>query len=88
MKLKEMVERVQQHHPDMGVTEIVRSLNDASNDMGFKTEMIESADQFDTVIDQRIYKLKKHIIKVKYVDYDGKSIKKLLGRPLTRDLDV
>ena len=56
--------------------------------MGFKTEMIESADQFNTVVNQRIYKLKKHIIKVKYVDYDGKSIKKLLGRPLARDLDV
>jgi len=88
MKLKEMVERVQQHHPDMGVTEIVRSLNDAMNDMGFKAELIESADQFDTVIDQRVYKLKKHIIKVKHVDYDGSSIKKLLGRPTKRDLDI
>mgnify|MGYP003144861598 FL=1 len=86
MKLKEMVERVQQHHPDMGITEIVRSLNDGMNDMGFKTEIIESADQFDTVKDQRVYKLKKHIIKVKAVDYNGKSIKKLLGRPSERDL--
>jgi len=25
MKLKEMAERIQQHHPDMGITEIVRS---------------------------------------------------------------
>ena len=83
-----MVERVQQHHPDMGVTEIVRSLNDAMNDMGFKSELIESADQFDSVINQRVYKLKKHIIKVKAVDYDNKTIKKLLGRPVVRDLDI
>lgn len=81
-----MVERVQQHHPDMGVTEVVRSLNDAMNDMGFKTDIVESADQFETIVDQRVYKLKKHIIKIKAVDYDGKTIKKLLGRPLERDL--
>ena len=81
-----MVERVQQHHPDMNVTEIVRSLNDGLNDIGFKTDMIESADQFVTSEGQRAYKLKKHIIKIKNVDYDGKSIKKLIGRPSTRDL--
>lgn len=86
MKLKEMIERVQQHHPDMGVTEIVRSLNDAMNDFCFRTEMIESADQFDTVKDQRVYKLTKHIIKIKGVDYSGKTINKLIGRPITRDL--
>jgi|TARA_R110000751_G_scaffold192047_2_gene297645 hypothetical protein len=86
MKLQEMVERVQQHHPDMGVTEIVKSLNDAMNDMGFKTDIVESADQFETIVNQRVYKLKKHIIKIKAVDYDGKTIKKLLGRPLERDL--
>ena len=86
MKLQEMVERVQQHHPDMGITEIVKSLNDAMNDMGFKTDIVESADQFETIVNQRVYKLKKHIIKIKAVDYDGKTIKKLLGRPLERDL--
>ena len=86
MKLKEMIERVQQHHPDMGVVEIVRSLNDAMNDMGFRTKVIESIDQFSTVKDQRVYPLKKHIIEIKAVDYDGKSIKKLIGRPKKRDL--
>ena len=64
MKLKEMVERVQQHHPEMNVTEIIRSLNDAMNDMGFKAELIESADQFNTVKNQRIYQLKNHIISI------------------------
>ena len=86
MKLKEMVERVQQHHPDMNVTEIVRSLNDAQNDMGFKTELVESADQFTTSIGQRVYGLSKHITKIKAVDYDGKRIKKLAGVPIKRDL--
>lgn len=81
-----MIERVQQHHPDMNITEIVRSLNDGMNDLGFKAELIESADQFETELNQRVYKLKKHMIKIKSVDYDGKSIKKLLGRPIERDL--
>lgn len=83
-----MVERVQQHHPEMNVTEIVRSLNDAMDDLAFKAELVEAADQFDTVKDQRIYKLKEHIIKIKHVDYDGKTIKKLIGRPVERDLDI
>ncbi len=81
-----MIERVQQHHPDMGEVEIVRSLNDAMNDLGYRAEVIESIDQFDTVANQRVYPLKKHIIKVKGVDYDGKTIKKLIGRPIERDL--
>ena len=81
-----MIERVQHHHPDMGDVEIVRSLNDAMNDLGYRAEVIESIDAFDTVADQRVYPLKKHIIKVKGVDYDGKSIKKLIGSPIERDL--
>ena len=40
MKLKEMVERVQQHHPEMNVTEIVRSLNDAMDDLAFKAALV------------------------------------------------
>lgn len=95
MKLKEMIDRVRQHHPDMGEVEIIRSLNDALNDFGSRTEMIESVDQFNIanpgggssfLAGQRVYPLKQHIIKVKSVDYDGKSIKKLLNRPLERDL--
>ena len=86
MKLIEMIERVKQHHPKLGETEIIRSLNDALNDMGFRAEIIESIDQFPVVANQRVYKLNNHIIKIKAVDYNGKSIKKLIGRPTTRDL--
>jgi hypothetical protein len=55
------------------------------NDMGFRAEIIESMDQFETVKDQRVYSLQNHIIKVKAVDYEGKAIKKLIGRPIKRD---
>ena len=86
MKLKEMIDRVKQHHPDMGEVEIIRSLNDGMNDMGFRAELVEAMDEFTTTADTRVYPLKKHIIKIKAVDYDGKSIKKLVGRPVKRDL--
>ena len=58
------------------------------NDLGFRSEIIESIDRFNTVANQRVYPLKKHIIKVKGVDYDDKSIKKLIGRLKERDLDI
>ena len=86
MKLKEIIERVQQHHPSMGQVEIIRYLNDAANDMGFRTEIIESMDTFSTEEGKRVYPLKKHIIKIKGVDYDNKTIKKLIGKPVERDL--
>ena len=86
MKLGEMIERVQQHHPNMGITEIVRTLNDSVNDMGFRAEVIEALDQFPLVENQRVYKLSDYIIKLKAVDYDNKSISKLIGRPKERDL--
>ena len=35
MKLKEMVELVQQHHPELGVTEIVKMLNTAQEAVSF-----------------------------------------------------
>jgi len=81
-----MVERIKQHHPDLGITEIVRYLNDGMNDMGYRTKIVEAMDEVETVKDQRVYPLKKHIIEIKAVDYQGKSIKKLIGRPIERDL--
>ena len=40
MKLKEMVELVQQHHPDLGVTEIVKMLNIAQEEYSQRTRML------------------------------------------------
>ena len=41
MKLLEMVELVQQHHPHMGETEIIRLLNRAKDDFCAKTEIVK-----------------------------------------------
>ena len=47
MKLKEMVELVQQHHSDLGVTEIVKMLNISQEEYSQRTRMLERATQFD-----------------------------------------
>jgi len=40
MKLKEMMEFVQQHHPDMGETEVKNLINRGMEDFSIKTKLI------------------------------------------------
>lgn len=86
MTLKNIVERVQQIHPDLGAQEIVNMINDAQDEFITRTKMIEDAVKFDLVKDQRGYGLTDSIMEIKSVDYNGESIKKLIGRPAIRDL--
>ena len=95
MKLKEMVELVQQHHPDLGVTEIVKMLNTAQEEYSQRTRMLERATQFDLDgnNEQRYYALDESILEIKSVDMEGAdgstdhvNIPKLVGRPVRRDL--
>ena len=95
MKLKEMVELVQQHHPDLGVTEIVKMLNIAQEEYSQRTRMLERATQFDLDgnSEQRYYALDESILEIKSVDMEGAdgstdhvNIPKLIGRPVRRDL--
>jgi hypothetical protein len=93
LKLKEMVEMVQQHHPDMGVTEIVKMLNISQDEYSQRTRMLEKATQFDLSDGQRYYALDGAILEIKSVDMVGAdgsadhvNIPKLVGRPIRRDL--
>ena len=86
MTLKQIVERVQQLHPDMGAQEIVSMVNDAQDEFITRTKLIEDAVKFDLPKDQRGDGLTDNIMEIKSVDYDGKLIKKLIGRPEVRDL--
>ena len=86
MTLKQIVERVQQLPPDMGAQEIVSMVNDAQDEFITRTKLIEDAVKFDLTKDQRGYGLTDNIMEIKSVDYDGKLIKKLIGRPEVRDL--
>ena len=91
MKGKEMVELVQQHHPEMGAQEIIKMLNRASDEFCTRTRLLDSATTFDTVADQRYYGLDGQIMEIWSVDYtnddgDLEAIPRLIGRPPIRDI--
>lgn len=91
MKLQEMIELVQKHHPDLGDVEVIKLLNQASDEFCSRTLVLDEATQFNTVADQRFYGLKDSILEIKSVDMKDeegnvKSIKRLQGRPEYRDI--
>ena len=91
MKGIEMVELVQQHHPEMGAQEIIKMLNRASDEFCTRTRLLDSATKFDTVADQRYYGLDSQIMEIWSVDYtndndDLEAIPRLIGRPPIRDI--
>lgn len=91
MKLKEIVELVQQHHPQMGAQEVVKMVNRAQDEYCSRTRLLEDAVQFTAVEDQRGYSLSvsgndDQIMEIKHVDLDSKEIKRFTGRPYKRDL--
>ena len=70
MKLQQMIELVQKHHPELGTSEIIHMLNNASDEFCARTLILDEATQFDTVIDQRYYGLKESILEIKYAEND------------------
>tara|TARA_Y100000310_G_C20675571_1_gene812839 strand:+ start:1208 stop:1489 length:282 start_codon:yes stop_codon:yes gene_type:complete len=92
VKLKEMIELVQQHHPNMGHTEIVKLLNRAMDDFSQETRIVKDVYEFDLVKNQRYYNIDSNILEVLEVDYDssssgGKRIPMLTGgTPVERDI--
>ena len=92
MKLLEMVELVQQHHPHMGETEIIRLLNRAKDDFCERTEIVKSTYTIQTVANQRYYALNdiggdvtSVILKVKEVWLNDTIIPRLLEKPPVDD---
>lgn len=91
MKLKEIVELVQQHHPQMGAQEIIKMVNRAQDEYSSRTRILDSNTNITVVENQRRYSLnlagnKDEIMEIKNVDLNGKTIKRFTGRPITRDL--
>ena len=90
MTLQEIIELVQQHHPDMGETEVVKLINRGMEDFSVRTEMVTGTFTFPTVINQRYYTLSDDILKIDEVYYDasaggGKRIPRLSGKPEEMD---
>ena len=85
MTLKEMIEIVQQHHPTMGETEIVRQLNRANDDFCAQTEILKDSYTSVTVASQRYYTLDKKILKIQNIWLNDVEIPMLIGKPIIDD---
>ena len=87
MTLKEMIEVVQQHHPEMNETMVMKAINRAQDDFTAKTEII-NAISIDTIVkDKRLYTLDPSMLQLKRVEVDTVEIMRLLNFPLEGDID-
>jgi len=86
MTQTQLHELVRLHHPDMTEGEIRIRLNNAMKEFCRKSRILTGTFQVNTVADQRFYALDSQIIEIESVDYDGETIKRLVGRPEVRDL--
>ena len=87
MTQKELIEVIQQHHPEANETMIRKALNRAQDDFAAKTKMlIVASDNTDvTVANQRYYDLPPEVLEVKRVELNEVEIKRLVNRPLKGD---
>ena len=98
MTAKEMIELVQQHHPQVGETEIVKLLNRVKDDFCAETEIVKkkytavSGDYADdansettTTADRRYYTLSKFILKIQDVWLNDVKISRMIGKPIIDD---
>jgi len=79
MSKQEMIELVQQHHPYMGMKEIIRLLNRAKDNFCMESEVVEDSWTILTDIDQRHYALDNNILKIKKVTLNDVVIPRLTG---------
>ena len=88
MTAKEMIELVQQHHPHMGQTEIVKLLNRAKDEFCSQTEILKTNRTMNTTSGTRYYYVNKNVLKIKDVWLDSVKIKRLIGKPIIDDTDT
>jgi len=85
MTAREMIELVQQHHPDMGEKEIINLLNRAKDDFCARTEMIKDTYTTATVANQRYYTLDGKLLKIRNIWLNDVEIPRLSGKPIIDD---
>jgi hypothetical protein len=92
VKLLELLELVQQHHPDMGETEIRLLANRASDDFCAKTELLKDSYSLGTDVDpdsttanKRYYTLPSEILTIREVYLNNVRIPRLVGKPIIDD---
>ena len=87
MKQQELIEIVQQHHPEAMETVIRKALNRAQDDFSAKTGIIHAIATDTINADQRYYTLDPGMLEIKRVEVDNIEIKKLLNPPIEEDSD-
>lgn len=85
MKQLELIELIQQHRPDMGHTEIRKSLNRAQNDYCARTELIKETYVQNSIAGQRYYNLDDNILKILSIQINDVEIPRLQGNPIIDD---
>jgi len=85
MTQKQLIELVQQHHPDIGETELRLALNRAKDDFCAKTEIITANWTQNSVAGQRYYSINDAILRIKDVQVNDVSISRLVGKPIIDD---
>ena len=84
MKLQELIELTQQHHPELGHNQIILEANRALNDFSMQTKLVRGTFDISTVIDNSI-------IEIEEVIYDvgtgkGTAIPRLINKPQVKDI--
>ena len=85
MKQLELIELIQQHRPNMGHTEIRKSLNRAQNDYCARTELIKETYVQNSIAGHRYYNLDDNILKIISVQINDVEIPRLQGNPIIDD---
>ena len=85
MKQLELIELVQQHHPQMGHTEIRKALNRAQNDYCARTELIKETYVQNSIAGHRYYNLDDNILKILSIQINDVEIPRLQGNPIIDD---
>jgi hypothetical protein len=85
MTAKEMIELVQQHHPHMGETEIIKLLNRTKDDFCEETEIYKKTATDATEINKRWYTIPSGLIKIEKVYLNDVIIPRLQGNPIIND---
>ena len=86
MTQAQMIEIIQQHHPDMGETEARLYLNKALKEFCRETKILSGSTTFSTVVDQRYYDLDSTVLEITRVDVDDYRIDRLVGLPEKSDV--
>ena len=92
MDLAEILEILRKEHPDVGMSQMIRMLNRASDDFCAKTEMLkdsyslgEDVDPDSTTANKRYYSLPSEILTVREVYLNDVRIPRMIGKPIIDD---